>query len=325
MANFDAILNQSYQDEINRLNNRPINTSESKNIEDLFKKIDCTDADCNICYSNSKCLQCYQCEFKYCQECMNKVISEFHKCSQCSANLINNYTKIEDKNKQIINELKKKKTQNNHQNNQQNNHQNNQNNYKNADYMDVDYVDLDANLDYADYVDSEMEQIEIAIYNSINESNNNPNHNIANKINNINNINNANNAINANNANKSKLEIYIEELQNNKILPFKFSSLKNHLLIPNFECVNDTNNKLLIFCAHDKNLPNININYKIFDTTFQSEFRVLLVYLVKDKKFEKLFNNIWIKIHNTIQEFYNNNIHHKKNELLSRIRNIISE
>jgi len=172
-------------------------------------------------------------------------------------------------------------------------------------------------LDYADYVDSEMEQIEIAIYNSINESNNNPNHNIANNTNNINNAN--------NNTNKSKLEIYIEELQNNKILPFKFSSLKNHLLIPNFECVNDTNNKLLIFCAHDKNLPNININYKIFDTTFQSEFRVLLVYLVNEKKIENKFNNIWIKIHNTIQEFYNNNIHHKKNELLSRIRNIISE
>ena len=38
MANFDAILNQSYQDEINRLNNRPINTSESKNIEDLFNR-----------------------------------------------------------------------------------------------------------------------------------------------------------------------------------------------------------------------------------------------------------------------------------------------
>jgi hypothetical protein len=311
MANFDAILNQSYQDDINRLNNRPINTSESKNIENLFKKLEGIDSECILCYNNRKCLQCYQCtEGKYCQECMTKVISEFHKCSTCQCNLINNYTKIENKNKQIINELNKKKiqnnnNQNNNQNNHQNNHQNNQNNYKNADYMD---------LDYADYVDSEMEQIEIAIFNSLNESNNNTNRNIANNANNINNAN-----------NKSKLEINIEELQNNQILPFKFSSLKNHLLIPNFECVNDTNNKLLIFCAHDKHLPNININYKIFDTTFQSEFRVLLVYLVNEKKIENKFNNIWIKIHNTIQEFYNNNIHHKKNELLSRIRNIISE
>jgi hypothetical protein len=330
MTTFDTILNQSLQDEINRQNNRPIDISESKNVDNLFKKLQSIDSDCNICYSNSKCLQCYQCNYKYCQDCMSKVISEFHKCSQCSANLINNYNKIEDKNKQIINELNKKKNQNQNQNQNENYNQKQNQNYN---------QNQQNNVFYPDYID-EMEQINIAIHNSLIELTNTKTTTNIKANNNVANNNVANNNVANNNTNKSKLEIYIEELQNNEILPYKFTSLKHHQLKPNFECVNDYNNKLLIFCADDKHLPNIEINYKIFNTTFQLEFNVLLVHLVKEKKFEKKFNNIWIKIHNTIQEFYKTrqNIHtnkhtnrlvdinhNKNNELLERIKTFILE
>jgi len=323
MTTFDRIseqeqrvLNQSILDEQNRENNRSINTSQSVNVSNLFKKIQGFDDKCDCAGNNCadgqliKCLQCYQCNFKYCQECLCKVISEFHKCAQCSANLINNYNKIEEKNKQLINEINKKKNQ--QQNNQFNNQSKNQIQNKNQNQFN--------NVFYLDYLD-EMEQIKIATYNSFIEE---TNRNISNEKNrNISNISN-----NKSTSNKSRLEIYNEELRNNEILPYKLSSSKNIRLNPNFDYTLDFCNKLHIFTAHDKHLPNIEIKYKIFDTTFLKHFHALLIYLINEKNIEYKFNNIWIKIYNTIQEFYkisqtkNSN---KQNELLFKINTIINE
>ena len=99
------ILNQTFNDAINLNNNREINTSEHNNVKSLFTKIKGFKNECNICYSDELCLQCYQCEFKYCETCLTKVISEFTKCSACQVNLLDNYNKILDVNKELIKKL----------------------------------------------------------------------------------------------------------------------------------------------------------------------------------------------------------------------------
>ena len=114
-ADITNILNQSFNEDINKRNNTSISTVEHKKIKALYTKIKGFKSECNICYDEDcMCLQCYQCEFKYCETCLTKVISEFSKCSACQVSLINNYTEIENTNKQLINNLnnnkQKKKT-----------------------------------------------------------------------------------------------------------------------------------------------------------------------------------------------------------------------
>ncbi len=95
LSNLINILNQSFNEDINKRNNTSISTVEHKKIKALYKKIKGFKSECNICYDEDcMCLQCYQCEFKYCETCLTKVISEFSKCSACQVSLINNYTEI---------------------------------------------------------------------------------------------------------------------------------------------------------------------------------------------------------------------------------------
>jgi hypothetical protein len=304
------ILNQSFQDELNRHNNRPINTSENVNVSNLFTKLQGVKTDCNICYNETKCLQCYQCQFNYCEECMTKVISEYNKCSACQANFINSYNKLEQKNADTI-----KNNNNSNNNNSKNNNSNNQIDYSNFilnDYVFDDYV-------FDDYdTDNEIEQITIAIKNSLNDINDSGNNNGNNNGNNSGN-NNANN-----NSGKTTLEIYIEELQNNEILPYKITSLKNNNFTPNFTAFYNINKKLLIYCPHDKKLPNIELNYKIFNTQFQLELRIILIHILT---FSNKFNNTWIKIRNAINSFtnINKNIMNKKITDKNKINDLLTE
>ena len=321
---FDNILNQSFQDEINRYNHKSINTSENIKVNSLFSKLQGLTTECNICYSENKCLQCYQCQFNYCEDCMTKVISEYNKCSACQADLINNYNKLETKNIELCKSVNSKdskysKDSKNINNNPDNNNLDNYSNY----IFDDDY-----------YSDSEISQITIAIQNSLNDNND------RNNSNNSNNSNNDNN--NTVNVNKTQLDIYIEELRNNEILPFKITSLKHNNFTPNFTSYYDTNKKLLIYCPYDNKIPNIEINYKIFNTTFQLELRILLIQLLN---FSNKFNNIWINIRTIINNFtnsYNKNKTNKNitnknitdknitdkniiNELLNEIKSVIQK
>ena len=100
------IINQSFNEALNLNNNRIINTSEHNNVKSVFNKVKGIQSECNICYSDDLCLQCYQCVFKYCETCLTKVISEFSKCSSCNCNLLNNYNKLETINTGLINKLK---------------------------------------------------------------------------------------------------------------------------------------------------------------------------------------------------------------------------
>jgi hypothetical protein len=271
LNNLNNILNQSFQDELNRHNNRPINTSENVNVSNLFTKLQGHKTDCNICYNEVQCLQCYQCQFNYCQDCMTKVISEYNKCSACQANFINSYDKLETKNADIIKNINNSKNTNTSLS-------------YNSNFVIDDYV-FDEDYDINEFSDNDNEQINMAIKNSLNDVNKNSN----------------------NNSSKTTLEIYIEELQNNEILPYKPNSLKNNNFTPNFKSYYNTVDKFLVYCPHDSNLPNIELNYKIFNTQFQLELCIILIRILN---FPNKFNNTWINIGNIINTFTNS---YKKN------------
>lgn len=102
-SNMDNILEQvilqSFQEEQNTFNQKQINNTESKNILSIFQQVKPAIGECNICYQEEQpCIQCYQCEFKYCSTCLGKIVSEFTKCSSCSCDLKNNYQKLIQKN-----------------------------------------------------------------------------------------------------------------------------------------------------------------------------------------------------------------------------------
>jgi hypothetical protein len=272
MNTLNNILNQSFQEELHKYNNRTINTSEAQQVNILFTKLKGITTDCNICYLETKCIQCYQCEFKYCNECLTKIISEFTKCSACNCNLINNYKKLEDKNITL---------------------QNTSTNKINARILDYsDYMEFDNDLEYITYINQN---------NNTNSTNRNNNLDddllqiaIANSLTDMQIINNNSNS-------NDKLKKYIEELENDEILPYNITSLKHHRAIPNFESYYDTHKKILVFTAYDKSLSRIELDYKIFNTKFQSEFRIILIKLLEHTT--SSFKKLWNIIHDLIKDY----------------------
>lgn len=150
MTNINDLLHQSFLEEQNRLNNRKINNTEQININNLFTTVIGFNNECNICYDDKKCIKCFQCEFKYCNECLVIISSEFTKCSSCQVNFKNNYGKLINYNLTFINDLKK---QNQNQNNLSNrsNISSEYNNYYNDNYaisLALEELNL---LDHSDY------------------------------------------------------------------------------------------------------------------------------------------------------------------------------
>jgi len=322
MNTIDYILNQSFQEEVNRHKNKEISRSEENNVNSLFNSLEGINTECNICYSDEKCIQCYQCEFKYCKVCMSKVISEFTKCSACQCNLINNYSLIKEKNIEIQQSRNK---QNHTENVYANNNVNN-------------------NVEYYDYgTDDEIDEVALAIQNSLDDFKNyKPLFNNLNSHTTVNDIRNYDipnelyvdfadkpsinivkqttpiitpiKPITSPNNIKSQLETYIEQLVNNEILPFNITSLKTKNYKPNFTCNYDNTNYLQVYCSHDKTLPKIELNYKIYNTIFQSQLRILLIKLLD---FPNKFNNVWTQIalimNNCKNNCKNNNMKNNKN------------
>ena len=100
------VLNISFQEELNRYNNRPINTSEHNNVKNLFTKLKGIQKECVICYDKLNCIKCFQCDAYYCNDCLVKVISEYENCSVCRTVLKGFYNKLEQSNKKLIQEHK---------------------------------------------------------------------------------------------------------------------------------------------------------------------------------------------------------------------------
>ena len=112
----EQIIHNSFVEELERHNARIINASESKNVKSIFKKIELdqpiVNNECNICYNNTKCIQCIRCHFKYCEECFIKIASEFDKCSSCQIDIKAKYKQIEEFNIALNNDKKDKNYKN---------------------------------------------------------------------------------------------------------------------------------------------------------------------------------------------------------------------
>ena len=166
MELLDEVINQSFNDDLARYNNKPIqiNSNDKSGIAKIFKNIGGLKDDCNICYENCKCIQCYQCSFKYCQDCLIKVVSEFTKCSSCNVEFKNNSQKIEDYNKKLIQKLIQKEKEKEKEKNKNTQYNQNSKNTKNVDaknidaknsknYLDNYLGDYALDDDYPDYID----------------------------------------------------------------------------------------------------------------------------------------------------------------------------
>lgn len=100
MASLDDIINQSFQEEQNRYNNKSIKNTESGTVDKLFSETDPVKAECNICSQEDiLAVQCFQCNFMYCKTCLGIVISQFSKCSSCSCDFKNSIDRLVGKNK----------------------------------------------------------------------------------------------------------------------------------------------------------------------------------------------------------------------------------
>ena len=111
------------------------------------------------------------------------------------------------------------------------------------------------------------------------------------------------------------------------MLPYYITSLDVDNKIYNFTCFYDKYNKIQIYSPYNTHLHNIKINYKIFNTTFQVQIRVLLINLIN---YPNKFNIVWNKICNIFDEYNklyasNNNIKvnsSQKNDILNNIKNL---
>jgi len=101
----ESILNQTFNDEYTRLANKPISTSETKNVDNIFANIDNIN-ECMICCNDDRiCIKCFQCTAYYCKECLIKISSDFNKCSSCSIKIKENYNKFKDYNQELQEQL----------------------------------------------------------------------------------------------------------------------------------------------------------------------------------------------------------------------------
>lgn len=156
------VLNTSFQEELDRYNSRPVNTSEKNNVTNLFTKLKGLKKECVICYEKLQCLKCFQCDSYYCNDCMIKVISEYEHCSVCRTLLKGFYAKLEQTNKKLIQDYT-------HNNNNNNNAQSNNSLCK---YLVTPQIQNFSMNDYCYDDDLEIDLIANILNLSIEEANN---------------------------------------------------------------------------------------------------------------------------------------------------------
>jgi len=101
MSDIERALQQSMNDDYDRLTSRAVGTSETSNVNKIFENLD-TIGECLICCDDDKvCAKCFKCTAIYCKDCLIKISSDFNKCSTCSVELKKNYGKILDYNQAL--------------------------------------------------------------------------------------------------------------------------------------------------------------------------------------------------------------------------------
>ena len=323
-AELDAIVNQSFLEEQARFNKKKIKTGESGNVAILFKEVQLIKTECNICYDDSAaCIQCYQCDFKYCQECLGKVISEFNKCSACQANFKDNYEQLKTKNK-------KKKAPPPPQRPQLQPAPSRQKSIaKNTKPQGKAIANL-AN-EYEDLLLSDYEIEQIAFLTQMESLNiSNTKTSATSKKQNQSQIN--NNRQN-NNANADANQRYLDNDFGEDVEPCQFQTV-----MPNaeyaFNVKLDRINNHLIYTTIRYNLYPIILNYKLLDKYFQ---RCIFFNLVELLNKPKIFINVWQNISAMLDSFYcnynyiielnefnNPEFIYKKQDLLNTITQMVS-
>jgi hypothetical protein len=331
----DDVLNQSFLEDQARYNSAEISTSENGNVNKLFSEVQLIKTDCNICYQdNSSCIQCYQCELKYCSDCLSKIISEFGKCSACQVDYKNNYAKLKLKNKRrpappppnsnsnsksnskanakANNKIHAKNLHNNIANNNRNNVmsaiddemmiiENLINSLNVEDDKDDDMLLTDYDLQISMICEIENKSSKSSNQNNKNNqaSNNNKNNQASNNNNNNNNTKNQGSA-SSNNFEGEYLDNFIDD----EIEPCQFQTIKPNSKY-NFIVNCDQINKILIYTPTKVNICPIVIYYQILDTDFQ---RTLFIHLVELIDKHSKFINAWQTISDLINNFTNNYI-----------------
>ena len=332
----ESIINQTFNDEYNRITSKPIGNSETKNIENVFINIT-NIVECLICCDDDKpCIKCLQCTAYYCKGCLIKIASDFNKCSTCGVSIKDNYKKLKEYNEELQEQLQIEKAIANSLN---------------------DYVSksskptipsrplnykinlINKGLSSKDtYVPLSQDNNEDSDNNNNNNKNNNNNNNNTNK--NIKKIDKNNGKINLKpslmnilkrnknkqnedeyedeNNNKDKennvkynnifenKKTFIQDLREDKIYNINFTSYINIVSqnIPNYSYEWNHSNKTLVFyslCNQNNDFINIIVNYNILKSTFQSVLYIWLNEIVKSTFI--IFKTKWNKIATLINEF----------------------
>ena len=313
MATLDDIINQSFQEEQNRFNRKKIKTGESTKVAKLFEEVSLIKTECNICYDSVECIQCYQCDFKYCDNCLSKVISEFTKCSACQANFKDNYAQLKDKNKKKPASVLASKNTYRDTSTSKNTSmsRNTSRNTSTNIFTGTSNAICKEDLLLSDY---EIEQLTLLLQmENINlESNTKKNYNAINTRNNthINTHINTRNNNRINTKSSDNTNLYLDNAFDDEIESCQFQTVKQNGRY-NFNVQQNKDSNELIYTLNNYNLCPIILNYKLLDKCFQRAVFICLVELI-DKP--DIFQNVWQTIASMIYNFtcnYNHLIHSK--------------
>jgi len=329
----ESILNQTFNDEYNRIASRPISNSEEKHINDIFININ-NITECLICCDDDKaCIKCFQCTAYYCKGCLVKIASDFNKCSTCGVTIKDNYNKLKEYNQELQEQLEiekaianslnsfieKQDLRNPARKNEDLRNPARKNEdlrnpaSKNEDLRNPSQTHISEDSDS----DSENEQNKnkstIKLKNKNNHVKINLKPSLMNKLNgNTNNDNydqepNKNNKLNQyyeyNKHIYSNKTTFIEDLREDKVYNIDFKSFINEISPnkPNYSYELNHNFKTITFyalCNQNKDFTNIIINYNILKSTFQSVLYIWLNEICKCSfnTFKIKWNSIATKI-----------------------------
>ena len=295
----ESILNQTFNDEYNRMTKKPIGNSEASNINNIFININ-TITECLICCDDDKiCIKCFQCTATYCKVCLIKIASDFNKCSTCGITIKDNYKKLKEYNQELQEQLEIEKAISN-----------SLNSFISSNSTSTKNEVKDNTKDNTNNTNKPIRP------NKPNKSNTNINLNLKPSLMNIFKINNKNNKNNENshtsNSNTddddnnnifNNKKTFIEDLREDKIYNINFTSYINEVSQnkPNYSYELDHYNKILTFyalCNQNNDFINIIVNYNILKSTFQSVLYIWLNEIVKCSIniFKIKWNKIAIKI-----------------------------
>jgi hypothetical protein len=328
MADVDIsrVLEQSMNDEYQRITSGNVSTKEGKNVSKIFKYITIK-KECIVCYDeNVKCAKCFQCTALYCEDCLTKIASDTDKCI-CGINIKTNYNKLIKYNEELNKKVQTKPArpppprQNSVLNNitnkisnkisnsrvNANPRVNTNNNAVNSVINDL--ANFDIYNDY-DYYDTSPDEFHINEDDIIDSNSNNNSNSIGNNYSDYDSW----QSVGANiydyvsDENIDSQLNLIDGLKNNNIYNINYRTYKSNSNTNNFKHEWNHSARTLTFKPfNSKNIP-IVMKYKIFNSDFQAELYPWMLEILNDtsEKTTEKWNKIAKKI-NTNKDKSNNN------------------